>query len=61
MEERIREAIGEAFKGAVIERPSNPAHGDYALFVGMQSAEEVARNIREKLGSAVAKVEVAGA
>lgn len=60
MEERIRKAIGETFKDAVIERPSNPAHGDYAMFIGMKSAEEVAKNIREKLGSAVSKVEIAG-
>ena len=61
MEDQIRKAIGETFQNAVIERPSNPAHGDYAMFIGMKSAEEVAKNIREKLGSAVAKVEVAGA
>jgi len=61
MEERVRQAVSEAFKDVVIERPSNPAHGDYAMFIGMKSAEEVAQNIREKLGSTVAKVEIAGA
>ena len=60
MEERIRRAVGEAFKNVVIERPSNPAHGDYAMFIGLKAAEEVAKNIREKLGSAVASVEIAG-
>ena len=60
MEDRIREAVGEAFKNAVVERPSNPAYGDYAVFIGMKLAEDVAQNIREKLGDAVASVEVAG-
>ena len=60
MEERIREAIDDAFKDVVIERPSNPSHGDYAMFIGTKSAEEVAENIRKKLGKVVASVEIAG-
>jgi len=61
MEEQIREAIGNAFANAVIERPANMAYGDYAVFIGMKNAEEVAKNIKEKLGNNVSKVEVAGA
>ncbi|MCX6787437.1 MAG: arginine--tRNA ligase [Candidatus Kaiserbacteria bacterium] len=60
MEEQIQEAIGGAFANAVIERPSNMAYGDYAVFIGMKNAEAVAKNIQEKLGRAVSKVEVAG-
>jgi len=59
MEDRIRQAVGETFKDVVIKRPSNLAYGDYAVFVGMEIAEEVAKNIKEKLADAISKVEIA--
>lgn len=45
----------------MVKRPPNPAHGDYAVFVGREHAESVAENIKRELGEAVSKVEVAGA
>jgi arginyl-tRNA synthetase len=61
MEERIQKAVGEALGGRArpIVRPPDMAHGDYAIFVGMDKAEEVAEAIRRELGSDVSKVEIA--
>ncbi len=64
MRERIQKAVREVVGddvSFVIERPSNPSFGDYAVFVGMEIAEKVAKNIKKELGDAVEKVEVAGA
>jgi len=58
MEERIRKAVGETFQNAVVKRPQNPAHGDYAVFVGMEVAERVKENIKQELGDAVSHIEV---
>ena len=67
MEEKIRKAISDTLRkmgaesGAfVVERPSDVKRGDYAVFIGMEMAEEVAKRIREELGDIVSKVEVAG-
>lgn len=61
MEDRIRKAVGEALggKNPPIVRPPDMAHGDYAVFVGMDEAEKVAEAVRSELGEAVSKVEVA--
>lgn len=42
-----------------IVRPPDMAHGDYAVFVGMDNAEKVAEAIRSELVEAVSKVEIA--
>jgi len=54
MEERIREAVGEALEklGAgevafVVERPSDAAHGDYATNAAMAAAKALGKNPRE--------------
>ncbi|MGD0328800.1 MAG: arginine--tRNA ligase [Minisyncoccia bacterium] len=67
MEEKIRKAVNDAFRkigaesGAfVVERPSDMARGDYAVFIGMEMAEEVAKRMREDLGDIASKIEVAG-
>ena len=57
MEEKIRKALGTS--AGVIKRPPDPAHGDYAVFVG-KDAESVAERMRGKLGVDVSSVEVAG-
>ena len=59
MEERIRKAVDKALGGAkfTVERP-NPAHGDYAVFIGMEKAEEVAEGLKKELGDSVSKVNV---
>jgi len=68
MEERIQKAVAEALQkmgigdvSFVVERPSNKAYGDYAVFIGMKNAEEVAKSIQEKLGNSVSEIAVAGA
>ena len=73
MEARIRKAVEEALPGTActVERPADPAHGDYAtnaaLIVAKQLgknprevAEDLARTLREALGDSVSNVEVAG-
>ena len=79
MEERIRKAIGEAFVQAgapettfAVERPSDPAHGDYATNAALAAAkalgrkprefaDELARFLIEKLGKDIAShITVAG-
>ncbi|MDE1944579.1 MAG: arginine--tRNA ligase, partial [Patescibacteria group bacterium] len=78
MEERIRDAVGEALAAAgaagaafTLERPTEAAHGDYATNAAMvaakalgknprELAEELATKMKELLGDAVEKVEVAG-
>ncbi|MEK7553845.1 MAG: arginine--tRNA ligase [Patescibacteria group bacterium] len=62
MEEKIRKAVTEALGGKAppIVRPPNMAHGDYAVFVGMEKAEVVVEAIRNELSDSVAKVEIAG-
>ncbi|MEK7126012.1 MAG: hypothetical protein AAB835_00790, partial [Patescibacteria group bacterium] len=62
MEERIRKAVTETLggKSPPIVRPPNMAHGDYAVFVGMEKAEVVVEAIRNELSDSVAKVEIAG-
>ena len=42
----IRRLSGAKF---TIERPTSSAHGDYAVFMGMEMAEEVAENIKKEL------------
>ncbi|MCX6786274.1 MAG: arginine--tRNA ligase [Candidatus Kaiserbacteria bacterium] len=62
MEERIRKAVADAIGESAtitVKRPSNTTHGDYAVFVGMEMAEKVSKNIKEELGDAVDKVEIA--
>ena len=61
MEEKIRKIIGEEIGGETppILRPPHMAHGDYAVFVGMDRAEQVAGAIRNELGDLVSKVEIA--
>lgn len=61
MEERIRKAVELALDGKSppIVRPPNMAHGDYAVFVGMEKAEKVAEAVRNELRDSVAKVEIA--
>jgi arginyl-tRNA synthetase len=68
MKERIQKTVSEALQkiragdtSFVVERPSNKAYGDYAVFIGMKNAEEVAKSIQDNLGSSVSKVAVAGA
>jgi arginyl-tRNA synthetase len=58
MEERIRKALGSESAGA-IRRPPDPAHGDYAVFVGKE-AEAVAKTLKDVLGADAEHVEVAG-
>ncbi|MDP2665634.1 MAG: arginine--tRNA ligase, partial [bacterium] len=79
MEERIRKAVGEALQniGAsevvfVVERPNDPAHGDYATNAALAAvkvlgkkpheiADELARTLIDALGKDVAShVAVAG-
>lgn len=57
MEERIQGVLGQK---VVIRRPPNPAFGDYAVFVGAESAEKVAKKIRRELGTSAQKVDVVG-
>lgn len=61
MEEKIQKAVNEALGGKTppIVRPPNMAHGDYAVFVGMKMAEEIAEAIRNELGSSVSKIVIA--
>ena len=61
MKEKIRKAVTEALGGKAppIVRPPNMAHGDYAVFVGMEKAEMVVEAIRNELSDSVAKVEIA--
>jgi arginyl-tRNA synthetase len=64
MHERIQKAVREVVGGEgsfVVERPANPAFGDYAVFVGMEKAAEVAEHMKKELGDEVAKVDIAGA
>jgi arginyl-tRNA synthetase len=58
IQKTVRKIVGDNVS-FVVERPANPAYGDYAVFVGMKNAEEVAKNIKKELGDAVSKVEVA--
>lgn len=55
MEEKIRQAIG---RGDITIRRPLPAFGDYAVFLGAE-AEAGAEKIKEALGGAAEKVEVA--
>lgn len=57
MEERIRKAVDEALAQAgvpdipfAIERPSDPAHGDYATNAALAAAKVLGRNPRELAG-----------
>ncbi len=78
MEERIRKAVGEALEEAgapdiafAVERPSDPAHGDYATNAALAAAkvlgknprelaDELARHLARSLGESVERTDVAG-
>ncbi|MDE1966399.1 MAG: arginine--tRNA ligase, partial [Patescibacteria group bacterium] len=78
MEERIRQAVSEALREAVVadvafsvERPTEAAHGDYAVNAAMAAAKAAGKNPRElanalahklraALRDAVSRVDIAG-
>lgn len=60
IQKAVRSVVGES-TAFVVERPSNPAFGDYAVFVGMEHAEAVVKSVKKECGEEVSKVEIAGA
>src|SRR3989344_1434278 len=66
MEERIREAIGEALANVgapdvsfAVERPADMAHGDYATNVALVAAKQLGREPRELASELTGRIESA--
>lgn len=65
MEQTIKKAIGNALvkvgvnnAQVALKRPPDLAFGDYAVFIGMEHAGDVAKSVKEELGNSISVIDV---